>query len=39
MRFHHGFQLPDKKYLVDEDGLLKYLGVFTCIRLVEQFQD
>ncbi|KHJ80273.1 zinc finger, C2H2 type [Oesophagostomum dentatum] len=27
MRFHHGFVLPDKKYLVDEDGLLKYLGL------------
>ncbi|VDM65418.1 unnamed protein product [Strongylus vulgaris] len=27
MRFHHGFVLPDKKYLVDEDGMLKYLGL------------
>ncbi|EYB86217.1 hypothetical protein Y032_0283g1324 [Ancylostoma ceylanicum] len=27
MRFHHGFVLPDKKYLVDEEGMLKYLGL------------
>ncbi|VDN33925.1 unnamed protein product, partial [Cylicostephanus goldi] len=27
MRFHHGFVLPDRKYLVDEDGMLKYLGL------------
>ncbi|XGW14466.1 hypothetical protein V3C99_000628 [Haemonchus contortus] len=27
MRFHHGFVLPDRKYLVDEEGMLKYLGL------------
>ncbi|KAK6040632.1 hypothetical protein COOONC_21863 [Cooperia oncophora] len=27
MRFQHGFALPDRKYLVDEDGMLKYLGL------------
>uniref|UniRef100_A0A8R1HRN0 C2H2-type domain-containing protein n=1 Tax=Caenorhabditis japonica TaxID=281687 RepID=A0A8R1HRN0_CAEJA len=27
MNFHHGFQLPDRKYLVDEVGCLNYLGL------------
>ncbi|CAD6188196.1 unnamed protein product [Caenorhabditis auriculariae] len=27
MNFHHGFQVPDQTYLVDEPGLLKYLGL------------
>uniref|UniRef100_A0A158PA41 C2H2-type domain-containing protein n=1 Tax=Angiostrongylus cantonensis TaxID=6313 RepID=A0A158PA41_ANGCA len=27
MKFHHGFSLPDKKRLVDEDGMLNYLGL------------
>uniref|UniRef100_A0A1I7XJU7 C2H2-type domain-containing protein n=1 Tax=Heterorhabditis bacteriophora TaxID=37862 RepID=A0A1I7XJU7_HETBA len=27
MWFHHGFAFPDKQYLVDEEGLLKYLGM------------
>lgn len=27
MNFHHGFQLPDRKYLVDELGCLSYLGL------------
>ncbi|KAK6024111.1 zinc finger, C2H2 type [Ostertagia ostertagi] len=27
MKFHHGFALPDRKYLVDEDGMLNYLGL------------
>lgn len=26
MKFHHGFALPDRKYLTDEEGMLKYLG-------------
>ena len=28
MRYQHGFTIPDKQYLEDEDGLLKYLGNF-----------
>ncbi|CAI4229695.1 unnamed protein product [Auanema sp. JU1783] len=27
MRFHHGFLIPDKKYLTDEKGLLRYLDL------------
>ncbi|CAP36895.1 Protein CBG19691 [Caenorhabditis briggsae] len=27
MNFHHGFQLPDRQYLVDELGCLNYLGL------------
>ncbi|CAI5444932.1 unnamed protein product [Caenorhabditis angaria] len=27
MRFHHGFVLPDEKYLIDEQGCLEYLGL------------
>lgn len=27
MRFHHGFTLPDEKYLVDKEGMLEYLGL------------
>ncbi|CAB3401539.1 unnamed protein product [Caenorhabditis bovis] len=27
MRFHHDFQLPDQKYLVDEAGCMSYLGL------------
>ncbi|PAV74798.1 hypothetical protein WR25_11816 [Diploscapter pachys] len=27
MRYQHGFAIPDKQYLEDEDGLLKYLGL------------
>ncbi|KAJ1345608.1 hypothetical protein KIN20_000182 [Parelaphostrongylus tenuis] len=27
MEFHHGFTLPDRKYLVDEEGMLNYLGL------------
>ncbi|VDO60949.1 unnamed protein product [Heligmosomoides polygyrus] len=27
MKFHHGFALPDRKYLTDEEGMLKYLGL------------
>ncbi|VDM58886.1 unnamed protein product [Angiostrongylus costaricensis] len=27
MKFHHGFSLPDRKHLVDEDGMLNYLGL------------
>ena len=38
MRFHHGFVIPDQKYLVDEDGLLKYLGFFYIDMVIFLFR-